>query len=372
MAAETGVVAGSPKAVSAPPRVASLVSRGTVLLAILAAMLFVPLIKDVYPQRATSAVIFAIVGLSMNVLVGYTGQISLGQQAFVGAGALTAANVVSSGSAASDPFSFGLAIAAGAAVAGAAALVLGFIALRITGLYLALVTLVVGSVTANAIFTLNALNGHGAGLTASRPSAIESNYRFYLFALAIAALVIYVDVWITRTKVGRGLVAQRDDELVAQAFGINVLGYKLLGFTISGVMAGLAGGLFAFWNRSFSDKDFTGTIGFNKALIFVVMVVVGGLGSRTGVVIASAFFALLDPILDTLSTWTGWNNYYFDHKFYISSLIGASLLLQTIVMNPGGLGQVIRPLTRWLAGGRFSFHDPAGAATTTGSSHARA
>jgi branched-chain amino acid transport system permease protein len=353
-------------------RVSNLLTRGPVLLAILAAMLLIPLLKDAYPQRATNAVIFAIIGLSMNVLVGYTGQISLGQQAFVGAGALTAANIVGSGANASDPFSFGVAIVAGAAVAGAGALVLGFIALRITGLYLALVTLVVGSVTANAIFTLNSLNGHGAGVTASRPSTIASDYRFYLFALAIAALVIYVDVWITRTKVGRGLVAQRDDELVAQAFGINVLGYKLLGFTLSGVMAGLAGGLYAFWNRSFSDKDFTSTIGFNKALIFVVMVVVGGLGSRTGVIIASAFFALLDPILDTLSTWTGWNNYYFDHKFYISSLIGATLLLQTVVMNPGGLGQVTRPLTRWLAGGRFTFHDPDGTHATAGSANVRA
>src|SRR3954452_4442434 len=205
MAVEAPVSVTTPTAVAAPERATAWLPRGAILLVVLAGVLLVPLLKDAYPQRATGAVIFAIIGLSMNVLVGYTGQISLGQQAFVGAGALTAANIAGSGSTAADPFSFGLAIAAGAAVAGAVALVLGFIALRITGLYLALVTLVVGSVTANAIFTLNALNGHGAGVTASRPSTISGNYSFYLFALAIAAVVIYVDVWITRTKVGRGL-----------------------------------------------------------------------------------------------------------------------------------------------------------------------
>jgi branched-chain amino acid transport system permease protein len=156
----------------------------------------------------------------------------------------------------------------------------------------------------------------------------------------------------------------RENELGAQAYGVNVMAYKLLGFVISGSMAGLAGGVFAFWTQEFSDKDFTSGAGFSLALTFVAMVVVGGLGNRTGVVIAAAFFALISPtspMLGSLANATHWGNYYFDHKFYISNTIGAVLLLQTIILNPGGLGQVVAPFTRWFAGHRFTLHDPSGA-----------
>ena len=184
-----------------------------------------------------------------------------------------------------------------------------------------------------------------------------------------------MDVWIRRSKVGRGLIALRDNELVASAYGINVLGYKLLGFVLSGAMAGLAGGVFAFWSQEFSDKDFTAAAGFNKALIFVVMVVVGGLGNRAGVIAAAAFFALVDPLFAGIAHHTGWLDFYTNHKAYISNVIGAVLLLQTVIFNPGGLGQVLRPFTKWFAGHPFSLHDDHGdaaAAALAGSSDVRA
>jgi branched-chain amino acid transport system permease protein len=356
------MTAGTLGLLGAPPRarrsIAGAVARGVAMCVVLGFVLGLPARSDDLAKYATSAAIFAIVGLSMNVLVGYTGQISLGQQAFVGVGALAAANVVKTGTTAADPFTFVLGMVVACAVAGGTALLLGAIALRITGLYLALVTLVFGSVTADAIFTLNSLNGQGAGVPAYRPTFLAGNYRYYLFALVVVALVIYVDVWLTRTKAGRGLIALKENELVAQAFGVNVLGYKLLGFALSGAIAGLAGGVFAFWNQAFSEKDFTSLAGFNKALVFIVMVVVGGLGNRVGVIAASVFFALIDPMLGWVFGQAGWINYYTDHKYYISSMIGAALLLQTVIFNPGGLGQALRPITRWMSGRPFSLHDP--------------
>lgn len=331
------------------------------LVPIAALVFLLPARSDTFGHFAAYAAIFAMVGLSMNVLVGYTGQISLGQQAFVGIGALTAANVIDTGITPAAPFTFGLGMVLAAAAAAVAALLLGAIALRIRGLYLALVTLVFGSVTTDAIFTIPALNGQEAGVSAYRPDALATEYRYYLFALAMVAVCVYLDYWVRRSKVGRGLVALRENELAAQAFGVNVLGYKLLGFVVSGAMAGLAGGVFAFWSQEFSDKDYTGGAGFTLALTFVVMVVVGGLGNRTGVVIAAAFFALISPaspMLGSLANHTGWGNFYFDHKFYISNAIGAILLLQTIILNPGGLGQVVAPLTRWFSGKPFTWHDP--------------
>jgi branched-chain amino acid transport system permease protein len=219
---------------------------------------------------------------------------------------------------------------------------------------------VFGSVFADAIFTLPSLNGEDAGVSAYRPTAFATEYRYYLFALAMVLVCVYFDVWVRRTKLGRGLIALRENELVASAYGVNVLGYKLLGFTISGAIAGLAGGVFAFWSQEFSDKDFTSVAGFNLAITFVVMVVVGGLANRGGVIGAAIFFALVSPIsplLQWFSSHTHWGTFYGNNKFYISNVIGAALLLQTVVLNPGGLGQVIRPFARWFAGDRFSLHD---------------
>jgi branched-chain amino acid transport system permease protein len=353
---------------------AQLAPRVAAAIPLVLLVLLLPAHNDTFGHVAAYAAIFVMVGLSMNVLTGYTGQISLGHQAFVGLGALTAANVVNTHVTPADPFTFGLGMVCAAAASAAAALLLGAVALRIRGLYLALVTLVFGSVFADTIFTLPSLNGQDAGVSAYRPTFFATEYRYYLFALAMVLVCVYVDVWVRRTKLGRGLIALRENELVASAYGVNVLGYKLIGFTIAGAMAGLAGGVFAFWEQEFSDKDFTSVAGFNLALTFVVMVVVGGLANRGGVIGAATFFALVSPIsplLQSLANHTGWGTYYGNNKFYISNVIGAALLLQTVVLNPGGLGQVIRPFARWFSGHRFTLHDPdgdAGAGALEGSS----
>lgn len=337
---------------------AGLAARAAVVLGLAYAVLALPAGDSGLASNASLAAIYAIVGISLNVLVGYTGQISLGQQGFVGIGALVAANVAGTGTVRADPFTFGVSLVVAAAVGAATALLLGAVALRIRGLYLALVTLVFGSVTADAVFTIPSLNGQAAGVPAYRPAFLAGNGAFYLFTVAVLAVVLYLDWALTRSKAGRAVVALRENELVAQAFAVNVTGYKLLAFALSGTMAGVAGGLFAFRVEAFSDKDFTGAAGFNYALIFLVMVVVGGLGSRAGVVVASAFFGLLDPLLGALARVGGFTTFYVDHKFYFSGLIGSTLLLVTILANPGGTGSSIRPLTRWLAGGRFSLrHD---------------
>jgi ABC-type branched-subunit amino acid transport system permease subunit len=221
--------------------------------------------------------------------------------------------------------------------------------------------LIFGSVVAATIFTLPSLNGRDAGVSAYRPDMIAGEYSYFLFTLVLVLICVYIDSSLRRSKVGRGLVAVRENELVASAFGINVLGYKLLAFTVSGAMAGLAGGAFAFRSQLFSDKDFLDFAGFNLALTFVVIVVVGGLANRAGVIGAAVFFAVISdksPVLGWVSQHTGWGTFYDDHTFYISNVIGAVLLLQTIIMNPGGLGQVLRPFLQWMRGHKFTLHDP--------------
>jgi ABC-type branched-subunit amino acid transport system permease subunit len=159
----------------------------------------------------------------------------------------------------------------------------------------------------------------------------------------------------------------REDELAAEAMGVSTIKYKLLAFGICGAIAGLAGGVYVFQLEQFSSQNFQGLVGINLALLFVVMVIVGGAGNRAGVLVAAAFFGVLNTILDfvfrhgesVLSHVPLLSGYYqADSKAAVAGVLSAALLLQTLIFNPGGIGQVIAPLTRWLGGRPFTLHDP--------------
>jgi branched-chain amino acid transport system permease protein len=329
---------------------------------VLAGILLLPARSIDFATTATTAVVFGIGALSLNILIGYTGQLSLGQQGFIGVGSIVAANLVTR---AGWPFALGL---AGSMVAGVlVALVLGAVALRITGLYLSLITLVFGIVVGSSLFQLNGLTNGGAGLDARRPDVLGTNPRFYLFALVVLLAVVYVDRQVTRTKLGRALAAVKENERAAEAFGIDVTKYKLLAFGLCGAIAGLAGGIYVFELQQFSGQNFQGLTGINLALLFVVMVIVGGAGNRAGVLVAAAFFGVLATVLDYVFThgesvlrhvWLLNGYYQADSKAAVAGLLSAGLLLQTLIFNPGGIGQIVSPVTRWLGGRPFSLHDP--------------
>ncbi|HLI55970.1 MAG TPA: branched-chain amino acid ABC transporter permease, partial [Actinomycetota bacterium] len=222
---------------------------------------------------AITAAIYVLVGLSLNVILGYVGQLSLGHQSLVGTGALFAAYLSKA-----EGWPFAVDVVVGGLAGAALALVIGFVALRIRGLYLALVTLVIGITLQGSLFQVPALTGGGAGESADRPSVLLSNSRFYLVCVAVCIVVFYIDTRLERSKAGRALLAIKEDERVAFSFGVDVMGYKLLAFVISGLIAGVAGALFAFATQQFNGNDFS----FQLALTFVLMTVVGGTGSRVG------------------------------------------------------------------------------------------
>jgi branched-chain amino acid transport system permease protein len=300
----------------------------------------------------TTAVCYGIVALSLNVLLGYVGQISLGHQAFVGVGAFTAAYIMTV-----QGQSFWIGVLAAAAVGGAQALVLGGVSLRIRGLYFALVTLSYGLVAEQNIFQIQELTGGGAGQPAPKPEWFDTALRYYYLCVAFLAVVLYLDWRLMKTKAGRSLLALRENPRVASTFGINVQMATLFAFVLSGTFAGLAGALIAS-NDTFVSPDMWN---FRLALVFVIMTVVGGLRSRAGLVIGGAFFALLPyliekiPGVDTaLAALPG----PLDLTPELAPLvIGPLLLLLTLILFPGGIGQQIRPLSRWLAGRRFDPHD---------------
>lgn len=353
------------------PTVLGTVARISFLVALFMVVVFLPTNIPDLLSFATQAAIFAVIGLSLNVIIGYTGQLSLGHNGFVGIGAFTAAYAATV-----QGVPFALTFLLGGLVTALFALGIGVVALRITGLYLSLITLVFGLTLETTLFEVPALTNAGAGQPAALPDFfLVEQKRFYWLCLVIVAVAIYFDWRLLRSKVGRALLALKENERVAEAFGINVTGYKLLAFTFSGLLAGVAGAMFAYFSGSVVGTNF----GFSTFLFltFVLMVVVGGAGSRVGVIVGSAFFGLIDYLLE----FTPFKDFVIDPVFglfgdagiaaeqFAPQFIGALLLILTLIFNPGGIAQQLQPLTRWLSGKPFSLHgdDDAGPAAVEGS-----
>lgn len=327
------------------PTARGLMGRGVAALGLIGLVLMLPVwAVNAWDDRISLAAIYGIIGLSMNIITGYAGQISLGHQAFVGIGAFASAFVV--GPKLGQSFFVAVVVAglSGALVS----FILGLIALRIRGLYLALITLAFGLVAQQTIFNIRGFAG-GAGAPAPRPSIFQSNEAYAYLCLMFLALFLIVDWRLARTKAGRAIVSVRNNERVAATLGINVTGFKLMAFVVGGFVAGVAGSLFGHLTQFVYAADFA----FDRvALLWVIMAVVGGLGSRAGVVAGSAFFALFPDIMRVIRD-------FFDLGIEVESLsligllVGAILLLVTLTLYPGGIGQQLMPYRRWFSGGRL-------------------
>ena len=308
-----------------------------IVLALLAGMaLDVPhLVGATSVNIVSKAAVFGIIALSMNVLMGYVGQVSLGHQAFVGVGAFAAGYAITE---LKLPFVAGLLVAI--AVGVLSSLALGAIALRIRGFYFAIVTIAYGLFAQEVIFKIRAITRGGAGMPAARPAWASGDISYAYVTFAALALVWLFDWRLTSSKAGRAIQALRDDERVAASWGINVKAYTLLAFAISGGMAGIAGGLFASIEQLVSPITFS----FSLALTFVLMTVVGGLRSRPGVVLGGIVFATLPTLLERADQhWTWW-----PLTSVWEPLIGAALLLATLIKFSGGLAEQLAAPLRWL------------------------
>lgn len=340
------------------PSVGGWTARLLVLAAIFGAVIWTTAnVPSYWADRISLAVIFAIIGLSLNIILGYVGQVSLGHHGFVGIAAFVAAYFATENAGCSiDSCSFGTFLTATAIAAlsgGFAAMLLGLVALRIKGLYLALITLAYGFVAERSIFEIPFLTRGGAGMPATRPDGWATDREFAFLCFFFLAAVVFVDWRLLRSKVGRAILSVKHSEAVAATYGINVTAYKVLAFILSGLFAGTAGSLLAFRAETVVSNDFN----FANALLWVLMVVVGGLGNRVGVIVGSAFFALfpflivlIGPLEHFLRDTVGREPDYF------TIVIGSALAILTIILHPGGIGDQISPITRWLGGKPFSLH----------------
>jgi branched-chain amino acid transport system permease protein len=267
---------------------------------------------------------YAAMAISLNVLMGYTGQISLGHGAFLAAGAFTS-GIITGPDRLGLPFFVGLLVAG--VVGGVAALLLGFPALRLRGLYLAIATIAFTFTLEQSVFRVQAITRGSAGLELPRPLAgtflFNRNADYLAIVLVVLVLLWVLDANIVRTKLGRAFQGIREDEAVAQSFGVDVRRHKLLAFVISGAMAGIAGALYSHLIGFVNSESYP----YQFSLLLVVMVVIGGLGHRKEVAIAAAVYAVIPRLLQEIEGW--------------DLVIGSALLVYAMARHPGGFVQLV-------------------------------
>jgi branched-chain amino acid transport system permease protein len=236
----------------------------------------------------------AISAIGLNILNGYTGQISLGQGAFMAVGGYTAAILARD---VGVPFWGG--ILAGGCMAALVGTLFGIPSLRIKGLYLAVATLAAQLIVE---WTINHVKWIGGGAQSSiyvnTPSlfgfAFNNEFRRYYLILVFFLLAYFAAQNLVRSRVGRAFIAVRDRDVAAEIIGVNIFKYKLLAFAVSSFYAGVAGALWTYYLRIANYENFT----LDASIEYLTMIIIGGLGSVLGSVLGAIFIKLLPIALD--------------------------------------------------------------------------
>ncbi len=277
-------------------------------------------------SQFTLVLSYAVAALGLNLLLGYSGQISLAHGAFFALGAyVTAILVAKSGwpHVATIPVAAVICFAAGFAV--------GIPALRLHGLYLALVTLGLAVATPQLIKRFDGLTGGTQGLSAPPPvvpgwaNFLAADQWLYLLNLAIAIPMFVLAAGIVRGRVGRALVAVRDNQIAAKTFGVDLAAYKTRAFAISAAYAGVGGSMFAIAVGFVAPESF----GFALSFTFLAAVVVGGLATVVGAVFGALFIEFV-PV------------YAADINEALAAVIYGGVLILFMYVLPTGVAGLLR------------------------------
>ena len=269
------------------------------------------MLSPYYYQLIVITCINVIMALSLNLVTGFAGQLSLGHAAFMGIGAYTAGILTSV-----YQVPFLAALAAGGLSAAFFGLLVGLPTLRLKGDYLAIATLGFGEIIRVTILNMK-ITGGAFGL---RGISKETN-----LAISVAAVVLtyFTLRRLMKSRFGRAITAIREDEVAAQAMGIDITQYKVLAFVIGASWAGIAGGLFAHWFRYLNPSSFA----FGKSVEILSMVVLGGMGNLEGPVLGAAVLTYAPELLRGASDFVS----QYRMLFY-----GALLVIMMLV-RPQGL-----------------------------------
>ena len=273
-------------------------------------------------------VAIAVAAVSLNLLLGYAGQLSLGHSALLASGAFASGIVVSRWH---GSMVLGLLFAVGATAA--ISFVVGLPALRLRGEYLAIVTLIFGVVMQYSVLRSTVFSGGSAGIALPRRvwgNRFSTDHAVYLVvSLLLLVLVWFLDANVVRTRLGRAFRTIRENESVAQAFGIPVTRYKLLAFVLSGAMAGLAG---AMYGHAIGFVNNEAPFNQLQSLTLVTLVVVAGMGRRLAVVVVALVFWIFPSFIAGLHGW--------------AYILGAVALMATVAQHPSGLADLFQDRRR--------------------------
>jgi branched-chain amino acid transport system permease protein len=263
----------------------------------LAAMLSVPLFATPYWLDVLDRIGIAVVAaLGLNILTGFTGQISLGNAAFLAVGAYTTAIL-----AGKVELPFVVVIPLAGLATAVVGMIFGIPSLRLKGLYLAMATLaahfVVEFVTTHWDSMTGGVNGISVPPARLFGFAFDSDRRLFYLVLPLAAFLVLFAKNLFRTKVGKAFVAIRDQDISAAVMGVRVYKYKLLSFGISSFYVGVAGSLLAYQARIISPENFPITL----AIDYLGMIIIGGMGSILGSIFGAVFITLLPELLRIVS-----------------------------------------------------------------------
>jgi len=251
-----------------------------------------------------------ILAVSLNLINGHTGQFSLGHAGFMAVGGFTSAKLTLELSPmvppAAQPALFALAMLVGGLMAAIVGLAVGLPSLRLKGDYLAIVTLGFGEII-RVVFQTSATFGAATGLTGI------PKFTTLFWAWCVAAVTVYVVASLVNSTYGRGFICVHDDEVAASAMGISPTRYKVTAFVTGAFFAGIAGALYGHHKQVLKPDGFD----FMKSIDIVVMVILGGMGNTTGVILAAVLLTVLPELLRGFA----------DYRMILYSLLIIGLML---------------------------------------------
>ena len=300
-------------------------------------LLIFPFIANAYMLYVANMIGFAIIGaVGLNLLTGFTGQISLGHAAFLGVGAYTSAILVTR-----LGFSFWLSIPCAGIVAAIAGMIIGIPSLRVKGLYLCIATLAAQFIFEFIFVHWESMTKGITGIHIPPPTiagfAFKTERHFYWITLFFVVLGVGYARNLIRSRMGRAFIAIRDRDLSAEIIGINLFKYKLSSFAISSFYAGVAGALWVTFLKVVTPDHFP----FILSIQYLAMIIVGGLGSVLGSIFGAIFITLTPELLNQLSEIVKAHAPGYEEIFVpMKEVIFGLLIVLFLIFEPRGLAEI--------------------------------
>jgi len=301
----------------------------------------IPFISSAYTLYIINMIgIYTIAAIGLNLLIGYTGQISLGHGAFFGVGAYTAAILATKAG-----FPFWAALPAAGLMTAAVGMVFGLPSVRLKHLYLCIATLAGQFIIEYVIVQWETLTGGASGIVVANTTLFGldlGNDRTFFYVIFVCLVFLtWVAVNLVRTRFGRAFIAIRDNDRAAEGMGVPIFQYKLLSFAISSFFAGIGGALYAYYMMSITPEPFNLWL----SIEFIAMIIIGGLGSIPGAAFGAIFIVGLNEVL-SLAT---------EYLMNVGASAGAAItiaplrefvyglaIILFIIFEPKGLAEVWR------------------------------